>query len=173
MINDIIEQTINYEIYAEGDRYLGTATIDLPEFNYLTNEISGAGIAGKIDVPTLGHWENAEVTAHWRNIFERPIWLLDQDAVMLSFRSAVQQYDAATGIYTVLPVRIDVRALAAGITLGKLEPGEQSETESKFNIDYIKVQVGDDVLLEADKFNFVYVVNGRDHLADVRTALGL
>ena len=173
-INNVIQQLINFEVYVEGNRYLGTATVDLPEINYMTNELSGAGIAGKIDMPTLGHIENLEVTLHWRNIFERPLNLLDQYSTMFSLRGACQQYDAATGEHEVKPLRIDFRALSAGATLGKLEPSEQTDTESKFNIDYIKITFDNQgVLFEHDKFNFVLVVNGRDHLADTRTAIGL
>lgn len=172
-INNVIEQTINYEVYAEGNRYLGTASVDLPEFNYLSNEIKGAGVAGQIDVPTLGHIENLEITLHWRSIFERPLYLLDQDAVMLSLRGAMQQYDAATGTHKVVPLRIDVRALSSGATLGKLEPSEQTDTESKFNLDYIKISVNGSAIVEHDKFNYVHVVNGRDIMKDVRSALGL
>ena len=172
-ILNIPEQLINYEIYCEGNRYLGTVTIDLPEVNYLTNEISGAGIGGKIDVPTLGLTESMSLTLHWRHIFERPLWLLDQDAVMLSLRGAMQSYDAASGENKVTALRIDVRALSSGATLGKLEPGEQTDTESKFNIDYISIKVDGTEIFQKDLFNFVHVVNGRDHLTAVRSALGL
>lgn len=170
---NVIQQTTNYEVYVEGNRHLGSASVDLPEFNYMTNEQKGSGIAGTIEVPTRGHVEDLEVTIHWRNIFERPVDLTAQDAVLISFRSAVQVYDAAKGITKISAVRVDVRALSAGITLGKLEPSEQSDTESKFKIDYISVMVDGVEILEHDKFNFVHKVNGVDMLADVRAALGI
>ena len=173
VINNVVEQTTNYEVFVNGNRSLGTATVDLPELNYVTNEISGAGVAGKFDSPTLGHTENMEVTLHWRNIFETPIQLLDQDAVMLTLRAAVQSYDAGTGLTRIIPVRADVRALAAGSELGKLEPGEQSETTNKFNLDYIKIEIDNKTIVEHDKFNFKHVINGKDILAKVRSALGI
>ena len=173
MINVIPQQLVNYEVYANGSRYLGSATVDLPDINYLDNEISGAGIAGKINVPTQGLTDNMESTIHWRSIFERPLYLLDQDAVMLSFRGAEQVYDAATGTHKISALRIDVRALSAGATLGKLEPSEQTDTELKFNLDYIKISVDGTVIFEHDKFNYVHVVNGHDILSSVRSALGL
>lgn len=172
-VNDVIQQTINYEVYTDGDRYLGTASVDLPEVTYMTNEIKGAGIAGQIDMPTLSHIENLEMTLHWRNIFEFPAHLMNQNSFMLSLRGAVQNYDAATGVQNVLPVRIDVRCLSLTTTFGKFEPGEQSDTETKFNIDYIKITIDDVKRFEHDKFNFVHEVEGTDYLRDVRYALGL
>ena len=90
-------QTIAYEVFVEGDRYLGTATVDLPEINAPTAEIKGAGIAGQLDMPTLGQTENMELTLHWRAIFENPVRLLRQRATMLTLRGAIQRYEAATG----------------------------------------------------------------------------
>lgn len=171
--NDVMQQAINYEVFVEGNRALGTASVDLPDVNFLTEEIKGAGIAGQIDVPTLGHTENLEVTFHWRSIFERPARLLGQNAVMVSLRGAMQKYDAATGVTKPLPVRVDVRCLAAGLTLGKLEPSALTDTENKFNLDYIKVTVDGVVVLELDKFNYIFSVDGYDYLSAVRAALGL
>ena len=173
IINDIAQQTINYEVYVDGARYLGTATVDLPEVTYMTNEIAGAGIAGKVDMPTLSHIENMEITLHWRNFFERPTHLMNQNTFMLSLRGAMQRYDAALGIQNVYPIRIDVRCLSVTTTIGKFEPSEQTETESKFNIDYIKIMVGGAKVFEHDKFNYIHEVEGVDYLAPVRSALGL
>ena len=172
-INDVMQQNINYEVYVDGSRYLGTSSVDLSEINYMTNEIKGAGIAGQIDMPTLSHIENLEITLHWRSIFERPTYLLGQNSFMLSLRGAMQKYDAATGVLKVLPVRIDVRGLTTGANLGKLEPAEQTDTESKFNLDYIKIMVDNVKIFEHDKFNFIHEVEGVDYLRDVRIALGL
>ena len=172
-VNDVMQQTINYEVYVDGNRYLGTASVDLPELNYMTQEIKGAGVAGQMDVPTLAHMENIEVTLHWRSIFERPTFLLSQDSFMLSLRGAMQRYDAATGVLKVLPVRIDLRGLSTGGALGKFEPSELTDTESKFNCDYVKIMIDGQTYFEHDVFNFVHVVNGSDFLRDVRTALGL
>lgn len=172
-VNDVMQQAINYEVYVEGNRYLGTASVDLPELTYLTNEIKGAGVAGSIEVPTLAHLDNAEVTLHWRSIFERPTGLMAQNAIMMSLRGAMQKYDAATGELKPLPVRIDVRCLAAGLTLGKLEPSEQTDTESKFNVDYIKITIDGSKEFEHDKFNYIHEVEGYDYLSATRAALGL
>ncbi len=175
MANSMIQtiSLINFECYVDGNRYIGSASVDLPEISYLTSETSGAGIAGKIDTPILGHTENLEVTLHWRTIFANPIQLLDNDGVMLTLRGAMQEYDASNGKQKVLAVKITLRAMAAGMTLGKLEPGEQTDTESKLNCDYIKIEIDGVRYFEHDTFNFVHYVKSRDLLKEVKTALGL
>lgn len=173
MANAVMQHAINYEVYVDGDRFLGTASADLPEINYMTNEIKGAGVAGQIDMPTLSHIENLSITLHWRSIFRRPTFLLHQNSFMMSLRGAMQKYDAGTGVVKVVAVRIDCRALTTGATLGKFEPAEQTDTESKFNVDYIKILIDGEKLFEHDKFNFVHEVEGVDYLKDVKSALGL
>ena len=76
MINEVPESLINFEVYEEGDRLLGVATATLPEMNQITAEISGAGIAGKSQVPIAGHFEAIEVTLQWRTIYQTPLTLM-------------------------------------------------------------------------------------------------
>lgn len=172
-INEVVQQNVNYEVFVDGTRYLGTASIDLSEVNYITEEITGAGVAGKIDVPTISHIENIELTLHWRSIFERPMRLLAQNAYILDLRAAIQHYDAANGTMRPVPVRIACRGLVTGTTLGTLEPASNTETESKFNLDYIEITVDGQRLFLHDKFNFRHEVAGKDFMAQVRSALGI
>ena len=172
-IQAVQEANINYEVYADGDRALGSASVDLPDIDFITEEISGAGIAGKIDVGILGHIENLETTIHWRTIFEKPLYLMKQRTVMLSLRGAMQRYNAATGVRRAVPVRIDLRVAPTSLKLGSLEPAAQTDTESTFTADYIKVTENNSVVFEHDKFNYIFVVDGVDILAEVRDALGL
>lgn len=173
-ISDVAQQVVNYEVFLEGTRRLGTASADLPELNYLTNEISGAGVAGKHEAPTLGHMENLQVTLHWRAIDGNSMaFFQGQQAAMLSLRGALQRYDAATGLRRVLPVRVDLRGFTVTNNLGKFEPSEQTETETQLNCDWVKISVDNVVVFEHDVFNFVHNVNGADALAEVRSALGV
>ena len=172
-VNEVVQQNINYEVFADGNRYLGTASVDLPNLSYITEEITGAGVAGKMDMPTLSHIENLEMTLHWRSIFERPMRLLAQDAYILDLRAAIQSYDAGNGALRPVQVRILTRGHAVESTLGTLEPASNTETESKFHLDYIEITVDGVQLFLHDKFNFRHVVAGKDFMAQVRSCLGI
>ena len=167
-------QTINFEVYSHNDRLLGITNVTLPNIEFETSEIKGAGLAGTLAVPTRGHTSNLELTLQWRSIFEQPLRLLRGSSVMLSLRGAVETYDAATGELKAKAIRVDIRGLPASLNLGKFESASEMESELKLNIDYIKVVVGgQSTLLEIDKENFVYSIDGNDFLGDVRNALGL
>lgn len=174
MINDVPWNEINFEAYAEGDRLMGLATVDLSELEFMSTDIKGAGIAGEFSVPTRGHLNNLTATLHWRILYEPALQFLSQNAAHnLSLRGAWERYDAATGLREVHALRVDMRAHSAKLAMGKWEPGETSDTELELTLDYINIICDGSSIFEHDKFNFIHVVNGVDDLADVRSALGL
>ena len=173
IINEVPETLINFEVYEQGIRLLGLANVTLPEMNQLTSEVSGAGIAGKIEVPVEGHFESMEVTLKWRTIYQPPLTLMKSGGTQLSCRGAMQHYEASTGQVQIVPVRCDVRARHTSTNLGEFSTGEQTETETKLVCDYVKLVVDDATIIEFDIYNYVYEVNGTDLMSDVRSALGL
>ena len=169
----INESLINFEIYSSGNRLLGLATIDLPEINFLVSEVSGSGIAGKLDVPITGATESLELTLHWRTWYTDPTKLLRHNVINLSARGALQNYDSSKGEVKISALRIDFRGRLKGVGLGSLKPAEQMESSSKIECDYLKITVDGKVTAEVDKYNYRYEVNGVDYMSAVRTALGL
>lgn len=173
-VQDVLEQTINYEVYVEGGRCLGTASVELPELQYMTQTIKGAGVAGEMDAPTLGHLQSLEMKLTFRALFDKPVELMQQRlATNLSCRGALQRYDATLGLVKVVRVRVDMRGRPKGINLGKLEPGELTDTEITFECDIISVKIDDREVFMHDKLNFINRIEGVDQLMDVRAALGL
>lgn len=174
MINDTVLSETNFEVYLEGNRLIGLATVDLSELEYLSTDIKGNGIAGEFSVPTRGHLNNLTVTLHWRILYEDSLQFLSQGAGHnFSLRGAWEKYDAATGVRSVHALRVDMRGHTSKLTMGKWEPGETSDTELELTLDYINVICDGEDVFTHDKFNFIHTVNGVDYLADVRTALGL
>ena len=47
------EQTVAYRVYHKGSDFLGIATIELPQVQQMTETLSGSGIAGEIENPTM------------------------------------------------------------------------------------------------------------------------
>lgn len=74
--------------------------------------------------------------------------------------------DRATGYYL---IRVVVRGKAKTTTLGKVAKGKKMESEVELEILYIKVEINNAVVLELDKLNFVFVLNGKDMLAQIRS----
>ena len=48
------EQTVAYRVYHKGTDFLGIASVELPQVQQMTETLSGSGIAGEIENPTIG-----------------------------------------------------------------------------------------------------------------------
>ena len=198
-----MSQLINMEIFDEGQRFLGYASIDLPEVTYMTQDVTGAGIAGTVNLPSRWITESLTVTLHWRSLNAFAFHLAEQDNHDLCAYGAVNAYNSGEsgvaganlsetrGRYTTngvheaptdfrgagqiraVPIKIMMRCLPKKVTFGKFQPNEMMESESEFELTYMKVWVDNEEMLELDKFNYTLTINGVSYADDVRSALGL
>ena len=60
--NNYIPEKINdFNTYLDGNKMIGVAaSVTLPEVKMKTSTVSGAGINGEIDSPTIGQFESME-----------------------------------------------------------------------------------------------------------------
>jgi len=167
------EATINYEVYLDGSRTLGTVEITNPNVQSKTIEISGAGIAGTANVPILGHFEDLAGTIAFRTVTENLPGLLKQEYIHLEFWAAIQVFNSATGKFITPQHKIIWRAMPKGNDLGKMASASLQNRNLEFNIVYLKEYFNNKLIQELDKFNYIYKVGDEDMLASVRKALGL
>lgn len=171
--NRIPERLINFRIYNEGNDLLGVANVDLPSIESLTDTISGAGIAGEIDTPIVGHYASMKMTVHWRTIEKAAIGLCQPKAHTIDCRGAQQLNNVGTGELDVSAIRVAARITPTSTTLGTFEPNATTGTDQEFEVTYLKIFIDDKEVLEIDKFNYIANFGGTDALAKVRAALGL
>lgn len=170
--NTVPERLVAFRVYNEANDLLGIATVTMPEITFMSDEVSGAGIAGQVDSPVLGHLQAMQTTLSWRTIEKAAAVLMEQKAHHLEFRGALQDYNASDGTIETRAVRLVMRAMPKKFGLGNLEPGSSTDSESEFEVVYLKLFIEDREVLEIDKYNYIYKVNGKDLLAPVRKALG-
>ena len=116
--------------------------------------------------------DNMELTLHWRTIHGDLSKLLAFQAHTLTLRGAINNYETAQGNLKQGAVKIVVRGVPQKMTLGKFERASETESESTLNLDYIKIWVDGTEILEYDKFNFIFRVNGTDYMSGTRAAIG-
>lgn len=173
MANKNPEKLTSFRVYKDGKDMLGVADVNLPDLEAMTDTIKGAGIAGEVDSPVLGHYGPMALTLNWRTISGDVLELAKPQAHHLELRAAIQVYDAGTGKYTAVAQKIVVKAVPKKTGLGKMDVGSAQDTGSEFEVNYIKIFMDEIEKLEIDKFNFICRINGEDILADTRKALGL
>lgn len=167
------ENMKNFMVYLDGDTLLGTANIDLPSLDALIEKVKGAGIAGEVEASVIGHYDILTLGISWRTITANAIALVAPKAHALDFRGSQQTYDTSAGTYGSVPVKIIVRATPKKTALGKMVVAGQTDTKNEFEVTYIKIYIDGNEVLELDKYNFIFSVNGVDYLAATRADLGL
>ena len=172
MVKPIPEMVVNYNIYNDNEKLIGVkADVTLPKLEPMTEVISGAGIAGEYETTIPGHFGKLEMDLSFNTICEDSLNLLIPGTKTLVLRASQQSYDVAGGEILHRALKIALKVLPKGVDLGKLSPGKSTETKNTFEITYIKIEENGKVLLELDKLNFIYIVNGIDILADIRSQI--
>jgi phage tail tube protein FII len=92
---------------------------------------------------------------------------------MLEFRGSQQIYDSALGIYSSQAVRVSMRCVPKRAALGAFEVANTTDSESEFEVTFLKVDIGGRNKIIIDKYNFVFAVNGINMLASVASDLGV
>ncbi len=171
--NQVPERLINFRVYNDSDDLIGIATVDMPEIQAMTDTVSGAGIAGEVETPVLGHYQAMTVTLNWRTVEKKAVELAAQKAHAVEVRGSQQIYDAANGEYSTVPVRAVMRLVPRNLSVGSFEPGSGTDTSTEFSVLYIKIFIDGKEVLEVDPFNYVAKFGDTDILESVRSDLGL
>lgn len=173
MVQAIPEKLINFKAYNEANDLVGVSDIELPSMEYLTETMKGAGIAGEVDSPTLGHFSSMETKMTWRTLEKNLFSLAGGKGLKLDFRGAQQVYNPAKGEHKVVPVKVIVAGMPKSTELGKFEPGAVVGATTTLETTYLKIVVDGRTQVEIDKYNYIANVGGIDYLAEVRKALGV
>ncbi len=166
------ESIINFAVYENAIEYYGMAEVTLPELTNLTAEVTGAGIAGNAESVILGHIEAMSMTLNFRTITKDAIALYEQRDHTLDLRAAQQSKDTVSGKTIVTPVKHVMTVKPKRLSPGKLAVASAADASGEFAVSYWATYIDGAKVLEVDVFNFIYIVNGVDYLAQVRTALG-
>ncbi len=170
---EVPELLRNFRVYDEGNDLIGISDVEMPSLEAMTETVKGAGIAGEINSPVVGHFSGMELKLNWRNVIKRNIALAAPKSYQLDIRGDQQVYDSSTGVYKTCAVRVVVRGVPKTTELGKLDVGTGTDTSNTFEVNYLKVDIDGTNVIEIDKYNYICKINGTDYLSESREALGL
>ena len=169
---NVIPEVLNhFNVYNEkANKLIGiSGEIELPELEAITDTLEGSGVLGEIEDPVTGQFASAKIKIPFAVLYEDMFSLMNTtEPTQLTLRASMQCMDPTTGKTDYYPVKIVVRGKASTSSLGKVVKGKKMEPEVEMEILYIKVQINNKTVLELDKLNFVFVLNGVDMLAKIR-----
>lgn len=168
-----IPEIINdYNVYGgkKANKCIGvTDATQLPTMDQITETISGAGILGTYETGVPGQYGSLEQEINFRNLNEDIFSIADPtEPVSLTMRGSEQLTDRNTGALTYRGVRIVERGRLKKFDPGKLENGKSMGSKVTLELFYYMIEVNNKVMLEYDKLNSVYKLNGKDMLAKIK-----
>jgi uncharacterized protein len=167
------ERLVNFRCYnGPASEFLGMTDVELPSFEVMTETIAGAGIAGEYASPVLGHFASQMVKLKWRTVTTAALGLIAPLRHVLDIRGSVQITDSTLGTLLTQALRIECSGQTKSTNLGKFEPGKVMGAEADLECSVLRIFVDNVPIVELDKFNMIFKVNGFDYLAQSRRDMG-
>lgn len=166
------QTTINFAVYEDSVEYAGMAQVTLPNLSALTQEISGAGIAGNVESVILGHYGAMTLGLNFRNTTAQSVRLSEPRRHQIDLRCAQQDEDTITGKIVVHKVKHVLVVIPKIYNGGTITPASPVNGSGEYAVRYWATYIDGKKVLEIDPMNFICFVDGVDYLADVRTAIG-
>jgi P2 family phage contractile tail tube protein len=164
----------NYNVYDDrAQRLIGiSGEVELPNFEAMTETLSGSGILGEVEDPVTGHFSSMTIKIPFSNLWTNLYGLMNTTRPpQLTLRGSMQVTDTDTNITDYVPVKIVLRGKCKTTETGKADAGKKMESSVKMEISYIRIAVNDVDLVELDKLNFKFLLNGVDMLAKIRSQI--
>lgn len=172
MAKQLRDKLITFTVYANGSEEFGSAEVSLPDLEFITSTIKGGGLAGELEVPTLGQLKSMKATITWQIVEKSLSKFARQRYHQVEFRGAQQTENTETGDLQVSAVSVQVGGWVTKTSMGKLANTETTGSTTDISINAIKAVVDGEELYNIDIMNGVCVIDGVDYWADIRKALG-
>ncbi|MEG0689180.1 MAG: phage major tail tube protein, partial [Hungatella sp.] len=131
--------------------------------------ISGAGIAGSYDVPVIGHFDSITQEIPFRTLYINLGTILNPMKVQtLNIRGAIQVTDSSTGLTDFAQIRYMIKGRTKSLSPGNLKPGDVMGSKIAIEASSLLIEIGGSIVLEIDKLNNIFRVDGVDLLEKVR-----
>lgn len=166
------EFVVSYAMYENGTEYMGTTEVTLPDLEFMTEELSGAGIAGAVEEVITGNMSAMTTTFNFRTVGKWTTKLLEPRVHNIDLRVAQQNMETKDGTTSVSSVKHIMKIKPKKTTLGKVSAASTADASGEYSVIYYALYVDGVKITEVDPLNFICIVNSKDYLQEVRKALG-
>jgi P2 family phage contractile tail tube protein len=166
------ELVVNYAIYEDATEHLGTTEVTLPDLEYMSEELQGAGIGGTVEEIITGHLNAMTTTLNFRTVTKSAVSLMEPRVHKIDLRVAQQQMNMRTSQTNITSVKHIMKVKPKKTALGKVASASTADVSGEYAVSYYAMYLDGKKVTEVDPLNFICMINGTDYLADVRKALG-
>lgn len=159
-----------FNIYRDGSTLAGVSgEVTIPDFEAISETISGPGILGEVDDPTIGHFGSQEMEIPFRTFVEDEFSMMSPGTdVNLTLRGSIQ-VTTRGGSVDYVGMRVVVRGKCKALTGGTVKQGAAMNSSIRLELTYIRIDIDSSPMVELDKLNCIYKINGEDILSKARS----
>ncbi len=166
MFGGLPTSLIAFSVYLDAVKDAGVVDIELPNIQFMTDTLSGAGISGEVEVPLPGLVQAMSMKIKKRAVNKQFTTLLAPRVHNLAFRGIVAMADPGHPTLKMKNrnIRIVANVMPKGKNLGKGEIGKSMDSESEFSVLSIRVFVDEIPVTHIDPFNSKFMVDGIEYI---------
>jgi len=163
---------VNFACYEDAKEYLGMTEATLPDIEFMSETISGAGIGGEMEEVLAGMVSAMTTTLNFRTANKSAMKLTAPKIHNIDLRVAQQQRDSSSGKIKIVQIKHVLKLMPKKQGMGTVAPASPGDVSGDYATSYFATYIDGEKKSEIDPANFICNVNGKDYLADVRKALG-
>lgn len=169
-IAGIPEVIHDFNMYLSGNKLAGiTGDVKLSDLEFITAEVSGAGILGSYETPVPGHTKSQEMEIPFRCVNADYFRMIDPtEPLRITLRGAQQISVKTTGATDYVGMRVVVGGKPKKIELGNMKMADKMDSKITVEQTYLMIEYDGAMVLELDKINGRCWINKKDILAKVR-----
>lgn len=168
-------KTVQYSVSAEINNkmmYLeDTTSLQLPSFEMLTDTVKGPGIMGEIDWPSYLAVGSAQFSYNCRVDAETAAQLSAPGKKKFEIRWVTDKFDTNQVNIGVDGHKVVIIGVSKKYDPGKVETNAGSDGSGDFEVLYYKKTLNGKEVIEIDKLNYIFRVNGVDYGESIKSLL--
>lgn len=167
MAKNIPDKINDFNVYADGDRLIGIGEeVTLPDIEMLSETVRVPG--GEVDSPTIGQFASGQVEIPFQSFVQDTFDMLNPlKSVNITLRASQQEMNGS-GDIVFKGVRAVFRGRPKTLSAGSIKKGSGTGTSLSIEWTYYLLELDGKKVVEIDKLNSVFKVNGADILAQTK-----
>ncbi len=164
MAKNIPDKINDFNVYDDGNRLIGIGEeVTLPDIEMMSESVIVPG--GEVDSPTIGQFASGQVEIPFQSLTKDAFGMMNPlKAVNITLRASQQEMDG-DGNIVFTGVRAVFRGRPKTLTAGSIKKGSGTGTSIAIEWTYYLLEIDGKKVIEIDKLNSVFKVNGIDILA--------
>lgn len=167
----VSSKTAGFNLYANAFRCEDVVSVEMPEMELETEEVAGAGILGKIEMPAMTDVGSMEITVKLKATSSSRTYKELAKGGMLETRWATNVIDPTTGVPDLVSNKAYAKVVLKKIADGTIENGSPQEAEMTFECLTWKRVVNGETVVEIDKLNNINKIAGQDFSSKLSSML--